>query len=87
MKRARLRTKKASPFPTRSKQHGIDFENVKECGKELANAAAYLELHIEQGPVLLDLDLAARAPCSELSASSATRSPSTARPRIPAARR
>ncbi|MSU25580.1 MAG: Zn-dependent hydrolase [Opitutus sp.] len=36
---------------------GIDFERVKECGPELKNAAAYLELHIEQGPVLLDLDL------------------------------
>ena len=30
---------------------------MKECGAELENAAAYLELHIEQGPVLLDLDL------------------------------
>jgi N-carbamoyl-L-amino-acid hydrolase len=36
---------------------GIDFERVKESGAELKNAAAYLELHIEQGPVLLDLDL------------------------------
>lgn len=36
---------------------GIDFSRVKESGKELATAAAYLELHIEQGPVLLDLDL------------------------------
>ena len=39
------------------KEHGIDFEKVKESGKELKNAAAYIELHIEQGPVLLDLDL------------------------------
>jgi hydantoinase/carbamoylase family amidase len=39
------------------KEHGIDFEKVKECGQELKNAAAYLELHIEQGPVLLDHDL------------------------------
>src|SRR3984893_17187447 len=39
------------------KEHGIDFEKVKDAGKELKNAAAYLELHIEQGPVLLDLDL------------------------------
>ena len=39
------------------KEHGIDFEKVKDSGKELQNAAAYLELHIEQGPVLLDLDL------------------------------
>ena len=38
-------------------QNGIEFENVKACSKELKNAAAYLELHIEQGPVLLDLDL------------------------------
>jgi hydantoinase/carbamoylase family amidase len=36
---------------------GIAFERVKDCGAELATAAAYLELHIEQGPVLLDLDL------------------------------
>ena len=28
-----------------------------EAHKELGNAAAYLELHIEQGPVLLDMDL------------------------------
>lgn len=39
------------------KEHGIDFERVKDSGRELASAAAYLELHIEQGPVLLDLDL------------------------------
>jgi hydantoinase/carbamoylase family amidase len=36
---------------------GIDFEQVKDSGRELATAAAYIELHIEQGPVLLDLDL------------------------------
>jgi acetylornithine deacetylase/succinyl-diaminopimelate desuccinylase-like protein len=39
------------------KEHGIDFEKVKDSGKELKNAGAYIELHIEQGPVLLDLDL------------------------------
>jgi N-carbamoyl-L-amino-acid hydrolase len=39
------------------KEHGIDFEKVKDSGKELNNAAAYIELHIEQGPVLLDLNL------------------------------
>jgi hydantoinase/carbamoylase family amidase len=37
------------------REHGIEFENVKASGHELAHAAAYLELHIEQGPVLLDL--------------------------------
>lgn len=36
---------------------GVDFERVKDSHRELENAAAYLELHIEQGPVLLDLDL------------------------------
>lgn len=39
------------------KEYGIDFEKVKDSGKELKNAAAYIELHIEQGPVLLDLGL------------------------------
>ena len=39
------------------KVHGIDFENVRDANKELKNAAAYLELHIEQVPVLLDLNL------------------------------
>jgi len=36
---------------------GIDFERVKGSGHELTHAGAYLELHIEQGPVLLDLGL------------------------------
>jgi hydantoinase/carbamoylase family amidase len=43
-------------LPAALAQNGIDFEKVLDCRKELANAAAYLELHIEQGPVLLDLD-------------------------------
>jgi N-carbamoyl-L-amino-acid hydrolase len=44
-------------LPEALREVGIDFERVKESGAELKNAAAYLELHIEQGPVLLDLDL------------------------------
>jgi len=52
-----LQDKKGITLPAALAEHGIDFEKVKECGKELENAAAYLELHIEQGPVLLDLDL------------------------------
>ena len=44
-------------LPEALKAVGIDFENVKASGRELAKAAAYLELHIEQGPVLLDLGL------------------------------
>jgi hydantoinase/carbamoylase family amidase len=38
-------------------EHGIDFERLQDSGRELRNAGAYIELHIEQGPVLLDLDL------------------------------
>jgi hydantoinase/carbamoylase family amidase len=44
-------------LPDALKEVGVDFEKVKDSGVELKNAAAYLELHIEQGPVLLDLDL------------------------------
>jgi hydantoinase/carbamoylase family amidase len=44
-------------LPDALKAVGIDFEGVKQSGAELRNAAAYLELHIEQGPVLLDLGL------------------------------
>jgi N-carbamoyl-L-amino-acid hydrolase len=44
-------------LPDALKNVGIDFEQVKNSGVELKNAVAYLELHIEQGPVLLDLDL------------------------------
>jgi N-carbamoyl-L-amino-acid hydrolase len=52
-----LTDKQGIRLPDALKNVGIDFERVKESGKELKNAAAYLELHIEQGPVLLDLDL------------------------------
>jgi N-carbamoyl-L-amino-acid hydrolase len=44
-------------LPEALKRVGLEFERVKESGAELRNAAAYLELHIEQGPVLLDMDL------------------------------
>ncbi|MGC3959280.1 MAG: hydantoinase/carbamoylase family amidase [Verrucomicrobiota bacterium] len=49
--------KQGIKLPDALKNVGIDFERVKDCGKELKSAAAYIELHIEQGPVLLDLDL------------------------------
>jgi N-carbamoyl-L-amino-acid hydrolase len=44
-------------LPDALRERGIDFENVKASGCELAHAAAYIELHIEQGPVLLDMGL------------------------------
>lgn len=51
-----LKDKAGITLPAALETNGIDFEKVKDCHKELTNAAAYLELHIEQGPVLLDLD-------------------------------
>ena len=36
---------------------GLDLERAGDSARELRHAAAYLELHIEQGPVLLNLDL------------------------------
>jgi hydantoinase/carbamoylase family amidase len=37
--------------------HGVDLDRATEARSQLENAAAYLELHIEQGPVLEGLDL------------------------------
>jgi N-carbamoyl-L-amino-acid hydrolase len=37
--------------------HGVDLDRALDARSQLANAAAYLELHIEQGPVLESLDL------------------------------
>lgn len=38
-------------------EHGVDLDRALDARKQLGNAAAYLELHIEQGPVLESLDL------------------------------
>ena len=38
-------------------QHGVDLDNALQSRARLQDAAAYLELHIEQGPVLERLDL------------------------------
>lgn len=37
--------------------HGVDLDRALEARRELESAAAYIELHIEQGPVLEALDL------------------------------
>ena len=52
-----LKDRDGITLPDALKAVGIDFERVKDSGRELKHAAAYLELHIEQGPVLLDLNL------------------------------
>lgn len=40
-----------------AKEHGIDLDKALLAGSAKANAAAYLELHIEQGPILEQLGL------------------------------
>ncbi len=37
--------------------HGVNVKTAKKAGRQIKNAAAYLELHIEQGPVLERLGL------------------------------
>ena len=45
------------PLPDALAAHGVDLDSALEARAELENAAAYLELHIEQGPVLESLGL------------------------------
>ena len=52
-----LKDRDGITLPQALQNVGITFDEVKSCGRELAHAAAYLELHIEQGPVLLDRNL------------------------------
>ena len=53
----RLKDKDGVALADALAENGIDFDRLKESGKELQTAAAYIELHIEQGPMLLDLGL------------------------------
>jgi N-carbamoyl-L-amino-acid hydrolase len=45
------------PLPEVLAAHGVDLFAATNAGEERANAEAYLELHIEQGPVLEQLGL------------------------------
>jgi N-carbamoyl-L-amino-acid hydrolase len=38
-------------------KHSVDLDRATDAKRQLENAAAYLELHIEQGPVLESMDL------------------------------
>ncbi len=38
-------------------EHGVDLDSALDARSQLENAAAYLELHIEQGPLLESMDL------------------------------
>jgi N-carbamoyl-L-amino-acid hydrolase len=44
-------------LPEALAEHGVDLDRALEARRQLDGAAAYLELHIEQGPVLEALDL------------------------------
>jgi beta-ureidopropionase / N-carbamoyl-L-amino-acid hydrolase len=44
-------------LPDALREHGVDLDRALDARSQLANAAGYLELHIEQGPVLESLDL------------------------------
>ncbi|MCA9837061.1 MAG: hydantoinase/carbamoylase family amidase [Trueperaceae bacterium] len=44
-------------FEDALKRCGVDIDKAHLANKNLKNVAAHLELHVEQGPVLLDLDL------------------------------
>src|SRR5436190_8662409 len=52
-----LKDKDDIRLPDALKEIGIEFERVKESGKELKDACAYLELHIEQDRPLLEVQL------------------------------
>jgi hydantoinase/carbamoylase family amidase len=45
------------PLPHALAAHGVDLDRALEARRQLESAAAYLELHIEQGPVLESMDL------------------------------
>jgi N-carbamoyl-L-amino-acid hydrolase len=44
-------------LPDALREHGVELDRATEARSQLENAAAYLELHIEQGPVLESMDL------------------------------
>jgi beta-ureidopropionase / N-carbamoyl-L-amino-acid hydrolase len=44
-------------LPDALREHGVDLDRALEARRQLEGAGAYLELHIEQGPVLESLDL------------------------------
>ncbi len=44
-------------LPDALREHGVELDRATEARSQLESAAAYLELHIEQGPVLESMDL------------------------------
>src|ERR687887_786987 len=52
-----LKDRDGVALPDALREHGVDLDRALEARRQLEGAAAYLELHIEQGPVLESLDL------------------------------
>ena len=52
-----LRDRDGVSLPEALAAHGVELDRMTESSRQLENAAAYLELHIEQGPVLESLEL------------------------------
>jgi N-carbamoyl-L-amino-acid hydrolase len=52
-----LRDRDGIALPDALAEHGVDLDRALDARSELESAAAYLELHIEQGPVLESMDL------------------------------
>src|SRR6266511_2361352 len=44
-------------LPDALREHGVELDSALDARSQLEGAAAYLELHIEQGPVLESMDL------------------------------
>src|SRR3954449_7408380 len=54
---ARLQDADGVALPDALREHGVELDSALAARSQLENAAAYLELHIEQGPVLESMDL------------------------------
>jgi N-carbamoyl-L-amino-acid hydrolase len=52
-----LKDRDGVALPDALREHGVDLDRALEARRQLENAAAYLELHIEQGPVLESMDI------------------------------
>ena len=52
-----LRDRDGVALPDALREYGVDLDRALDARSQLETAAAYLELHIEQGPVLESLDL------------------------------
>jgi N-carbamoyl-L-amino-acid hydrolase len=52
-----LKDRDGIALPDALREHGVDLDSALDARSQLENAAAYLELHIEQGPVLESMDI------------------------------